>query len=341
MAEAPTYKVDDRSIFLPYYRRFLINPALPRIPAKVDPNTITHLGHALCLAALLVTLACRMSAGWPTLLVIVLLQAYVWCDNADGAHARATGQQSAAGEYLDHGLDLVNCAYIGIISAYGLGSSTGTLGLILASLIAVASSLTTWEQSVTGVFRLGMVNQIESIFFLGFVLLADGIFGPEILTRVALFGVTLQQALFLAVSLSVVFTVARGMFAVRASGGTVLPGAGLLLLHGAIVFGHARGAIAVSAVLAALATTSVAFGARTLLSRLRGTQLTASAGLTLLGLGGLTVAAAYTLPLTVVSAGMGVLALLSVVAAGRDALGIARHLETSERAKSLRSAQLP
>ena len=32
------YSVQDRSILLPYYKRFLVEPLLPAIPQKLDPN---------------------------------------------------------------------------------------------------------------------------------------------------------------------------------------------------------------------------------------------------------------------------------------------------------------
>ena len=43
MEKALVYKADDRSILLPYYKRFLIEPTLPFIPARLHPNVITHL----------------------------------------------------------------------------------------------------------------------------------------------------------------------------------------------------------------------------------------------------------------------------------------------------------
>ena len=51
---ALTYSVQDRSILLPYYKRFLVEPLLPIIPARISPNAITHGGHIVNLIALVV-----------------------------------------------------------------------------------------------------------------------------------------------------------------------------------------------------------------------------------------------------------------------------------------------
>ena len=51
-----------------------------------------------------------------------LLRAYIGCDTAAGAHARRTGQCSAFGELLDHGLDILNVVYISYLTALALGA---------------------------------------------------------------------------------------------------------------------------------------------------------------------------------------------------------------------------
>src|SRR5262245_35111115 len=120
---APAYKVEDRSLLLPYYRRFFVDPILPHLPPALHPNTITHAGHALNLIGALLLLVVWPARGWPFARATLLLQAYLWCDNADGAHARRTGQCSAFGEFLDHGLDQFNTVYIGYLTAMALGAS--------------------------------------------------------------------------------------------------------------------------------------------------------------------------------------------------------------------------
>ena len=334
MPTAPAYEVEDRSILLPHYRRFLVEPVLRHVPAGVDPNLITHLGHAFCLASLLVMLVSRASASWGTLVAIALLLAYLWCDNADGAHARRTGQTSTGGEYLDHGLDLLNCSYIGIVSAYALGAGDETPGILVASLIAGAAALTTWEQAVTGVFRLGTLNQIESLSFLSLVLASDALFGTELLTRLSLFGITAKTAIAAVVSLTIGFNILRGIVLVRRAGQSIFPGAALLALHGIVYLLHALGKIASAAAFLVMAATAVAFGARMLLTRLRRQEPSSAVGITLAVPSIVLLAASAVVPSSAVSAGAIGIALVSIASAVSDTLRIGRCVDAFERDRS-------
>ena len=104
----------------------------------------------------------------------------MWCDNADGAHARRTNQCSAFGEFLDHGLDQLNTVYIGYLTRMRLGVVADLVGRIIAFIIPGAGAVTYWEQSQTGVFRLGLLNQVESLTVLiASRLFASAIFGVD------------------------------------------------------------------------------------------------------------------------------------------------------------------
>src|SRR5438094_8262042 len=92
------YRVEDRSVLLPLYRRLLVTPTLRFIPSRVHPNSITHAGHLLCLLGAATVVCMGTSSGWPFVVAAIGVQLYNWCDNADGAHARRTGQCSAMGE---------------------------------------------------------------------------------------------------------------------------------------------------------------------------------------------------------------------------------------------------
>jgi len=174
------YTVRDRSLLLPLYKRLVVEPTVRWVPAKIAPNAITHAGHILNVIALI--LVAVWGSGPLDKLVcvaaIVLTQLYNWCDNADGAHARRTGQCSATGELLDHGLDLLSSVYISGIGAFAIGAPPmWTLVIVLVVVGAAASTF--WEQAVSGVFQLGWLNQIESVFALTILLAIRVIAGPE------------------------------------------------------------------------------------------------------------------------------------------------------------------
>lgn len=215
---ALVYKVEDRSILLPYYRRFLVDPLLPLLPASLNPNTITHVGHLLNLVGTATLVLVWPKGGWVFAAAMVLLQLYMWCDNADGAHARRTNQCSAMGEFLDHGLDQLNTVYIGYLTAMSLGVKP-IWWVAITLVIPGAGAITYWEQSQTGTFRLGLLNQVESLTVLSIALTVSAIFGSQIWAEVTLFGVSLQTAMLLWSTSTIIFGMLRATQRVGASGG--------------------------------------------------------------------------------------------------------------------------
>lgn len=268
MPPAPAYRVEDRSVLLPHYKRLLVDPVLAHVPARLSPNAITHVGHLLCLSALLVLWP--VPRGWALAASALLLHAYLWCDNADGAHARRTGQASTAGEYLDHGLDLANCVYIGVVSAAAIDRHAQTSGLAIAMIIPCAAAFTVWEQAVTGVFRLGMLNQIESMIFLTGVMVFDAAFGVDVLANVRILGFSMQSWIWLGVFSTVAFGMARGVLRIASAKKSLAPGAALLALVGAVCAAHGLGHLPTPLAYVCAATGIVAFGMRLLRARIAG-----------------------------------------------------------------------
>lgn len=216
----PTYHVQDRSILLPLYRRALIDPLLPRVPASVSPNSITWAGQALLLVGVAALLATRPRQGPVFALAALTLQLYVWCDNADGGHARRTGQCSPRGEFLDHGLDAFAVVEIALLTALALGVSPAWC-VALTLVIPTAATVTYWEQSHTGMFHLGLLNQVESTLLLSASLTMSAVYGDGVFARVALAGVSLRDALCVWTVAQIAVGIARGMRRV----GAVDPGA--------------------------------------------------------------------------------------------------------------------
>jgi hypothetical protein len=268
MSSTVAYQADDRSILLPYYKRFFVEPTLPLIPASVHPNTITHAGHLVCLAGLLLLAATNPSQGWVYLASMVMLQAYNWCDNADGAHARRTRQSSVLGEFLDHGLDVLNTLYIGLMTILALGSSP-EYAIALAILIPAAPPMTIWEQTETGVYRLGLLNQIESIFVLSFVMVVDAIFGRGVWHQLRLGPLSAWQFFHLWPIVTILFGYGRAMWRVFRAGRPVGPALAFLCAQGAVAVAGVTHAISLPAAIAFAVGVNVYFGARMLALRFR------------------------------------------------------------------------
>lgn len=264
------YKVEDRSILLPYYRRFVVEPLLPLLPAKLSPNAITHIGHALNLFGTALLLVLRPERGWPFFVAAFTLNAYAWCDNADGAHARRTKQCSPFGEFLDHGLDQFNSVYMALLTALALAPSP-MAWVALCLLIPGGAVVTYWEQSNTGVLRVGMLNQIEAVTVLSIALVTAGMFGTGFWSLPIAWGLTLRDALVIWPCATILFGMARNLVRVAAQCGARATGPILVyLLFSAGIFGAiVVEAVALPFAVALAAVLNIHLGMRMLARRLK------------------------------------------------------------------------
>lgn len=267
-AERLEYKVEDRSILLPFYRRWLVDPTLPLLPQSLNPNTITHAGHFANLLGTLILLGAYQTSGWPFVVATLLLQFYLWCDNADGAHARRTRQCSPLGEFLDHGLDILNTVYISYLTGMALGASSGWW-VGVAILIPGAGAVTYWEQSQTGVFQLGMLNQVESLTVLSLALLVSAIFGQSAWDQLSLLGVTAKLAILLWCAVTILFGMGHGIFRVFRTGSPLKPIVPLLVMFAAIHLAAVTETLPTIHAVAIASLVNVHFGMRMLTLRLR------------------------------------------------------------------------
>ncbi len=310
MTSPPDYRVDDRSILLPSYRRWLVDPLLPLIPRRVSPNWITHAGHVCCFAAAFLLVGLWPKQGWPFVAAAVLLQLYVWCDNADGAHARRTNQCSPLGEYLDHGLDILNTVYMGFLTAMALGASP-IAWVTFVLLIPGAAAIVMWEQAATGVYRLGLINQIESSLVLSAALLLSAAFGQDFFRTTRVLGIELRDVMALWCAATILFGMARGLGRVaRARGFASLAPAAALMTFGLLsTYAVAIGALTTVAAVTIATGVNIAFCARMLTSRLHGrTPRTMSSLWLFIGVVTCALAARHAFDVTVPSAVVAVVA---------------------------------
>ncbi|MBX3233178.1 MAG: CDP-alcohol phosphatidyltransferase family protein [Labilithrix sp.] len=266
------YSVQDRSLLLPHYKRLLVEPVLPAIPERLSPNAITHAGHLLSLAALALLMASAdLDRGAPFFVVALLLNAYLWCDNADGSHARRTNQCSATGEFLDHGLDLLNASYVAIMTVVTLGAPP-YWSVAAAVIIPAAAAVTYWEQAETGVFQLGMFNQIESIACLTIALAARALFGAAAIGAVHLGPVSLPVAILAFVTLVAAVGIVHSFVRVARRRGRLLPFAAPLAFGLAIALATKTGALGTHAAILAGSVVFVFVGVRQLTLRVQGAR---------------------------------------------------------------------
>jgi phosphatidylglycerophosphate synthase len=264
------YVAQDRSILLPFYKRFFVDPTLPFIPARLDPNAITHGGHVLNLAALVfLVLMSQVPKGWPFFVVAILVHVYLWCDNADGSHARRTNQCSAKGEFLDHGLDLLNATYVACMTVVTLGAPP-FWSVAAAVVVPAAAAVTYWEQAETGVFQLGLFNQIESIFALSVALVARGFFGADAINTIHLGPVTLPVAILAFVTIVALFGIARSAVRVAQKQGRLAPFLAPFVFGAVITVAAATGVLGTLAAIVIGAVVFCFIGIRQLTLRVQG-----------------------------------------------------------------------
>jgi len=268
---ALTYSVRDRSILLPYYKRFLVEPLLPIIPASISPNAITHGGHIVNFIALLALIFAsnEMKSGWPFFVVPLLVHFWLWCDHADGGHARRTNQCSAMGEFLDHGLDLLNATYVICMTVVALGTPP-FWSVAAAVVVPAAAAITYWEQAETGVFQLGLLNQIESVCSLSVALIFRGLFGLDAIASIRVGPWSLPVVILAGVSVVALFGIFRCAMRVAKMKGHVVPFIAPLSFGAALTVAAATGALGTVNAIVSGALVFIFIGIRALSFRVRG-----------------------------------------------------------------------
>ena len=273
MAEAGlVYTVRDRSLLLPFYKRYLVEPLIRFIPRSVDPNAITHVGHLINLAGVVLLLAFGgHGARLPLLAAVICLQLYNWCDNADGAHARRTGRCSAMGELLDHGLDMLNTTYIAYAAAVAVNAPPAWwVGIALV--IPAACATTYWEQAETGLFSLGLLNQIESVMMLSVVMLISAFAGFGIWDHIHVGPLTLRLVIMGFVCATAVIGMLHNVWRVvgRKGAGVIARVAPLFVFELGVLGAAMVGALAPDAAVIVGTAGNVFFGLRSLAVRTAG-----------------------------------------------------------------------
>lgn len=129
-----------------------ILPPLIRIASKLSPELLTWLALPLGVGAgLCIALAQDSSLGGLTLFLgAILLVLAMIIDGLDGAVARATGQVTRWGDYLDHTLDRVLDATWVVALAASMFVDNLTLGFAAAFFTLLGSYMGTQAQAVAG-----------------------------------------------------------------------------------------------------------------------------------------------------------------------------------------------
>jgi len=159
---AEEYRADDRALLLGLYQKLLWDRLLPALPRSLRPNTITLVGETCAVLAPVATWGAVQGRPWLYGVSALLLFAYVTADNLDGQHARRTGQTSALGEFLDHGLDGLASGAVLLCSALAVRID----GLVLVAMVALGSlgfGSVFWAQHRTGLLVTPRISAMEGV----------------------------------------------------------------------------------------------------------------------------------------------------------------------------------
>jgi phosphatidylglycerophosphate synthase len=194
MREHKSYTVAEcnSSLLFEYVTHPIYCQIVKLVPRGVHPNELTLLGLFCSTLSSALALSFFTRAAMPTadahptdwqpnyaslILIGALCLIYTICDNIDGKHARATGQTSLLGEYLDHGGDCVTSLMSTVVLALSLGASyrqAGMAVMIVASNTAIAHAI----HFYTGVLIMGnrYVSVEEAMVAFGVVPILRGLF---------------------------------------------------------------------------------------------------------------------------------------------------------------------
>ena len=110
------YNCIDKSILLPYFKKYYVSIFFKVVPFWLTANFITLISTFFIFALLVIVLLSEnLTTVSNTLAIIFCLHTYIVGDHLDGMQAKHTKTSSPLGEFLDHYLDVFNGA-----TAFGL-----------------------------------------------------------------------------------------------------------------------------------------------------------------------------------------------------------------------------
>ena len=183
------YKSSDSSISYKYFMSPLCDYLVNFFPTWLAPNVITISGFFLNLLYFLITgYYTRFKGGfippWACFFSAFCYLLYMILDNIDGKQARRTKSSSPLGLLFDHGTDACTTFFITCGLGAILALETIYQYILLWIMIIVPFYLNNWEEYVTGVMSLPIINGInEGTFVIVFLECLTGCLGQDYLNK--------------------------------------------------------------------------------------------------------------------------------------------------------------
>ena len=183
------YKSSDSSISYKYFMSPLCDYLVNFFPTWLAPNVITISGFFLNLLYFLITgYYTKFKGGfippWACFFSAFCYLLYMILDNIDGKQARRTKSSSPLGLLFDHGTDACTTFFITCGLGAILALETIYQYILLWIMIIVPFYLNNWEEYVTGVMSLPIINGInEGTFIIVFLECLTGCIGQDYLNK--------------------------------------------------------------------------------------------------------------------------------------------------------------
>lgn len=167
------YNCIDKSIVLPYFKKYYVELFYRLIPYPLTANYITLISSGL-MVGLLVTilLTPNISSTSLALIIAFCLNGYVVGDHLDGMHAKNTKTGSQLGEFLDHYLDVYNGAITAFVIIFFVGDIPDIVFYAFLWLNFLAFAATMMEELERKELIFGPIGTLEGIIALFFFILS-------------------------------------------------------------------------------------------------------------------------------------------------------------------------
>ena len=161
------YNCVDKSILLPYFKKYYVSLFFKVVPFWLTANFITLISTFFIFALLAIVLMNENLTDVSTTLIIVFcLHSYIVGDHLDGMQAKHTQTSSPLGEFLDHYLDVFNGAIILYVFAKYLDPIPSLVFYCFVYLNSIAFAVTMYEELERNELCFGILGTLEGVFLL-------------------------------------------------------------------------------------------------------------------------------------------------------------------------------
>jgi len=169
MTDPYRYNCIDKSVLLPFYKKYYVAFFFRFIPGWLTANTITIIstGFVVVMGGI-VFLSEKAGTSLSALIMAFCLHNYLLGDHLDGMQAKESATSSPLGEFLDHYLDVYNGAIVLFTLIIFLGPISNTVFLVLMVLNCIAFAVTMVEELERKELIFGRLGTLEGVLIIIF-----------------------------------------------------------------------------------------------------------------------------------------------------------------------------